>query len=250
MREFLLALQFLTIITLVPNLKADGAMLSKSTAYFPLIGFIIGILTAVFDWTISDIFPNYITGVLDVIWLTILQRGLHLDGLGDTFDGMIGGHTQERALEIMKDSRCGAFGIVSITLVLLLKASTFTSLTFANNNEGWRFIILALCLSRWGIHFMGFLSKYAREEGGLGIYFTGDNVKNTFWISTLSAITVSFFLMNIKGLIIFIFLVLWTYIFAIYFRNKLGGITGDVMGAYNEITEVLILLAGVAILKV
>lgn len=250
MREFLLALQFLTIITLIPNLKADGTMLSKSSAYFPIIGLIIGILTAVFDWTISDIFPNYITGILDVIWLVILQRGLHLDGLGDTFDGIIGGHTPERSLEIMKDSRCGAFAIVSITLVLLLKAGLFTSLTFANNNEGWRFIILALCLSRWGIHFMGFLSRYAREQGGLGSYFTGNKVKNTLWLSTVSAMAVAFFVLNFKGILILLCLALWTWFFAGYFRRKLGGITGDVMGAYNEITEVLILLAGVGILKV
>ena len=95
----------------------------------------------------------------------MITGGLHLDGLADTVDGLGGGKTPEERRLIMKDSRVGAFGVLSLILVLLLKFAFF----LAAGEQGWRteFILFPM-LSRWGMVFLAYLSDYARPEGGLG----------------------------------------------------------------------------------
>lgn len=244
MRSFILALQFLTIINLVPNIKVDSEGIKKSTVYFPLVGLILGLLVIGFDWAIAGFVHRELVGILVLIWLIFLQRGLHLDGLGDTFDGLGSGKSREKILEIMKDSRSGTYSIIAICSLLILKANTLGILSFSESTYGWKYIIVATMLSRWGILLVGAKSRYAREGAGLGSMYVGEHAKRNTLISACYVLPIVLYLLGLKGGIIMLMILVWTWAFAFYFNRLLGGVTGDVFGAYVEITECMILLAG------
>lgn len=206
-----------------------------------MIGLIIGGLLAIFNWAIRDIFSSsLIIGVLDTTWLAILTRALHLDGLADTIDGLASNAPRDRVLEIMRDSRTGAIGVVGIVLLLFIKASSFAFLSKINIINVF---ILVPCLSRFGINMLSFLCPYAREGYGLGRAFTDKRAKWTMIISFPTALLAAFFLMKWKGVMALLEVIFLSAIISIYFNKRLGGITGDVLGAHTEILEAILLLS-------
>ncbi len=219
----------------------DEGEVSASLAYFPLIGLIIGGLLASFDWALRDIFSSSnIIGILDTAWLAILTRGLHLDGLADTIDGLASNAPRERVLEIMRDSRTGAIGVVAIVLILSIKAS---ALSVLSQKDSIKILILVPCLSRFGINMLSFLCPYARDSYGLGRAFTGKRAKWTMVMSLPTSIFAAFFLMKLKGILALLEVILLSAISSIYFNKRLGGITGDVLGAHTEVMEALLFLS-------
>ena len=128
MKPFLLALQFLTAITLKSDLRADARDLARSAAFFPLVGLVIGIILAACWYFSLKLWPPIVADALVVLVLVAVTRAFHLDGLADTLDGVLGGSSRARALEIMKDTRLGAFGVMGIVLDLLLKFVALTSI--------------------------------------------------------------------------------------------------------------------------
>ena len=135
-----------------------------------------------------------------LVCLTVLiTGGLHLDGLADTVDGLGGGQTPEERRRIMKDSRVGAFGVLSLILVLLLKFAFF----LAAGEQGWRAeFILFPVLSRWGMVFLAYLSDYARPEGGLGQAMTTGVSRRTAAGATVSALLLAVLVLGLKGLVL------------------------------------------------
>ncbi len=219
----------------------DEGEISASLAYFPLVGLIIGGSLAVFNWAIKDLFSSHqIIGILDTAWLAILTRALHLDGLADTIDGLASNAPKDRVLEIMRDSRTGAIGVVAIVLLLLIKAATFG---FLSRKDLIEVFILVPCLSRFGINMLAFLCPYARDGYGLGRAFTDKHAKWTMIISFPTAFFAAFFLMKIKGIIALLEVIFFSTVISIYFNKRLGGITGDVLGAHTEIIEAILLLS-------
>jgi adenosylcobinamide-GDP ribazoletransferase len=173
-----------------------------------------------------------------VLALTVvLTRGLHLDGLADTMDGLGGGRDPEARLRIMKDSALGAFGAASLILALLIKYGFFLSIGPAAG----RILILFPLVSRWGMVLLAYLSPYARKEGGLGQAMTLGVTGPIVLGATLGAAALALLAAGLAGLVLLAGAGVAVALMKIYFNKKLGGITGDVLGAANEVLEILTL---------
>lgn len=224
----------MTSITLSSRFFVEYKELTASLAYFPAIGLIIGGLLYVFDRFITLFWQGDIRAVLDVMFLIILTRGLHLDGLSDTMDALGSNAPPEKALIIMKDSRIGAFGAMALIMCLLLKVKGLEAIS----SKGlWQAMILTPCLSRWGLHVLASFSYYARKEGGLGEAFVGKATLSTLPWAGLTAGIAAFVLFEWQGILLFLGVSVFSWLTAIFFQRRLGGVTGDVLGAHIEWTE-------------
>lgn len=235
MRAFLAALGFLTVLPVT----SDGKELGRSVAWFPVVGLLIGGLVAGLDYLLGHVFPPLTTSVLTVIALIAISGGLHLDGLADTADGFLSSRPRERVLEIMKDSRIGTMGTLAIVSVIALKIAALSSISL-----GMRFgtILLMPVAGRGAIVMTMAVIPYARPEGGLGSAFSGSHRIGPL-ISLVILFTASWLAMGWTGTILAM-LVLGTAMFvANWSFRKIGGYTGDVLGAVCEIAEIAPALA-------
>lgn len=240
-KAFLVAIQFLTILRPAPRLETNPTDLSTSLAYFPMVGLLLGFLCAMFDWSISELWPPLVRGVLDCCFLAFMTRGLHLDGLADTADGILSSRPPSEALSIMKDSSTGALGVLTLIIVLLLKTVALCETTRLQRLE-W--IILAPVLSRFSLVMLAAFSNYARKTGGLGTYFVGFYAKKALVIALPVSLLAGGLLGGIKGVLAFFIACILGWFAASWFRKKLGGVTGDCLGAHLEMVETFILLFG------
>jgi adenosylcobinamide-GDP ribazoletransferase len=238
MKRLLLALQFLTIIPVRIN-KVIEQEISESAAYFPLVGLLLGLLLAGLNNLLAIYgFNAMATSAIIVVASIILTGGMHLDGLCDTFDAISSGKDKEEMLAIMKDPHIGALGAISVTCALLLKIFLLAGLDTTKRSLA---LILMAILSRWCIVAIMPLFSYARQEGKAKAYMLRVNKKTVLWATLLTALLASF-VCPLKSFIVMAMAVIIAYLFAkLIFRN-LGGITGDTLGAINEITELTVLL--------
>lgn len=235
---FPLALTFLTKVPWPWQGEATSEDLARSLFWFPWVGAILGLMYLC-AWSLSlSLFPGPAAAALLVCLTVVITGGLHLDGLADTIDGLGGGKDPEERRRIMKDSRVGAFGVMALILALLLKFAFFQ----AAAAQGWRgeFILFPI-LSRWGMVYLAHLSDYARPEGGLGQAMTTGVSQRVVSGASLSAVILAVLLLGFKGLVIWAGVWFLTYLLSRYFRRVLGGVTGDALGAANEIIEVAVL---------
>jgi adenosylcobinamide-GDP ribazoletransferase len=233
-----LALTFLTVFPWPRFGEVTSGDLARSLFWFPWVGATLGVVYWVVGVGLSHYFPASAAAVLLLVLTVFLTRGLHLDGLADTVDGLGGGATPEDRLAIMKDSRLGAFGAVSLVLVLLLKYSFFLVLF----DRGLaRDLVLFPIISRWGVVVLAGIAPYARPGGGLGQAMTEGATPRLLTGATLAALLLSILAAGFAGLVSLVLAALLVWGLSRYFRRRLGGVTGDVYGAVNEILETLVL---------
>jgi adenosylcobinamide-GDP ribazoletransferase len=168
----------------------------------------------------------------------IVTGGLHLDGLSDTFDGVMSWRPRERKLEIMKDSRIGAMGALAIGAVLLLK---FAFLAGAGP-RWWQAALVAPALGRWADCYGIFWFPAARE-GGLGRSFNALVRRADFWAASAFALAFAIIVAGPSGLIAALLVWAGSHLLARWWVHDLGGLTGDTYGALCEIGEVVALAA-------
>jgi adenosylcobinamide-GDP ribazoletransferase len=232
---FWAALQFLTIFP-TPlrheiNLKAFG----ESLTYFPLVGLILGAILFGLQYSLNFIFPAPVVNTLLIIALVILTGAHHLDGLADTCDGVIAGQSREERLAIMSDTKVGIFGIAGVFLLLLLKYVSLSSV------PALPALLLMPTLSRWAMVSVIFAFPYAKSAG-MGLTFKQRASWQRLTIATVIALIIAVAVLKWWGLVLVAGLWLIVFAIAIYFRSRLGGLTGDTYGAINELAEVLVLL--------
>lgn len=230
MSGFLAALQFLTILPISRGFTNE--QIGRATAFFPLVGLIIGLVLAGINFVLSLILPSAVVNILLVAALAIFSGALHLDGLADTFDGMAGHRTAEERLRIMKDSRIGGFGAVSLALFLLIE---FVLLNSIPADLRMFTLILAPTLSRWAMVNAIFVYPYARPSG-LGSSFKEAVTWWQFLVATLVSLILAVVLFRVAGLAVMAFAWVVVTLVAAYLKRQLGGLTGDTYGAINEIT--------------
>jgi adenosylcobinamide-GDP ribazoletransferase len=238
-----LALTFLTVFPWFRFGEVTPGDLARSLFWFPWVGGILGLVYWGAGVGFAGLFPAPAAAALLLVVTVLLTRGLHLDGLADTVDGLGGGHTVEARLAIMKDSRLGAFGAVSLVLVLLLKFSFLMALFDQGRERG---LILFPLVSRWGQVLLAATAPYARPGGGLGQAITEGATPQLVFGATLAALLLSLLAGGLMGLLSLVLAGLMVWGLSGYFKRRIGGITGDVYGAVNEILETLVL--GVAVL--
>jgi len=228
MHNLISALQFLTIL---PLGKAETFDPPKVVPYFPLVGIVLGLLVAGFDVMVVRFWAPSVAALLDVILLAVLTGALHLDGLGDTADGLLGSRSRDAALEIMKDSRIGTMGLVAIVFGLALKWSGIAGLDFQRSI----LLIMIPAYARTGILFAMRFLPYARANGTGKPFFDQKLALKHFWGLVLP-VGLSLILgrkaiwLNLAFAII-IAAILW------FYKRRLGGVTGDMLGAMTEIAE-------------
>jgi adenosylcobinamide-GDP ribazoletransferase len=246
------AFQFLTRLPIPVTLPYQVNLYRNSVIFYPWVGLVIGIVTAGAGVLLDPFLPTLISGTLLVILWTFLSGGLHLDGLMDTSDGIMSHRSRERMLEIMKDSRVGAMGVIVCVFYLILKIALIISLLDMRSEDGW---IMLMLIPVWSRTFMVTAIAgwpYARQEQGLGSLFRSVGKKQAT-IAMVSAIVLSAVSLLIfgegawvqSGLVILSILIV-TYgigvVVATYVSRLLGGLTGDVYGALNEMIELGLLL--------
>jgi adenosylcobinamide-GDP ribazoletransferase len=235
---FFSALKFLTIFPAPKRWGKTIEELGQSLSYFPLIGLILGAMLLGLDYGLSLILPDAVVNVLLIITLVIMTGAHHLDGLMDSFDGTVSGKSRDRRLEIMADSHVGTFGIIAAILLLLLK---YASLSSVPANVIMPALLLMPTLGRWIVVNTIFIFPSAKSSG-MGFVFKKGATWQRLTIATIIALAASVLLLRWHGAVLMAALWLITFGIASYFRSRLGGLTGDVYGAINELSEVLVLI--------
>lgn len=237
MTEFWLALSFLTTIP-TPVIPFVEGGLGRSAKWFPLVGLVLGLILAGSHWLLRLVLPESVTAVLIIALWAWLTGGLHLDGLADCGDGLLVAASRERRLEILKDSRLGAFGAILLVLFLLLKVTAVTALPIPNLA-----LILAPVLGRWFILVAARLPS--ARPGGMGDSFAASLTPRALLLAAI----VPFLLIVIGGwrsgqtVLAVLLAVLVTFVILRLARSRLGGVTGDVYGLVVEMVELMVLLA-------
>jgi len=236
--RFLAALQFLTIIVIPWRREVQAGELERSAGYFPIIGLIIGLLLVGLNLLFGLLLPPMLVAALLVAFLVIISGAIHLDGFADTCDGLVNHKTVEERWQVMHDSRAGAFGIVGIVLLLLLKYVALTSIPEASKIMA---LILMPVISRWTMVYALFAYPYARPSG-LGKAFKQGTTWPRFTMATIIAVAVAAIIAQLIGLAILFLVWVVAVAAAAYFKSKFSGLTGDNYGAINEVAEVSVLI--------
>ena len=235
MRRFLIAVQFLTIIPVPYRFRATDEDLGKSMVYFPLVGLLLGGILYGFNQAVGLIFPDRIANLGCVLTLVLLTGGLHLDGLADTADAFFSRKNRQRMLDIMRESQIGAMGAMAIVFDLLLKFEILSSLSPQLKKTA---LILMPVIGRWAVIFQAVMLPYARTSQGLGTVFNKHVKTKTVLLSTLFTLPAVLWFRRLNGLYTMVLVLMVTLFFIWYTRRKIGGATGDTMGAAIEIAEV------------
>ena len=246
-RPLLAAIQFLTVIPFPKSFTGGEKELEKCLPFFPVVGLLIGIIIAAFDHVMGLIFPPLPASVMTVIAMTAISGGLHMDGLADTADGFFSARPRERVLEIMRDSRTGVMGVLAVLFVILLKVSLLISL-FPPLRPG--IIVLMPLAGRCSFVVMMTALPYVRREGGLATAFgVGKSWLNVLWSSAF-LLAAGWLAGHWMGLAASFSALLMAALFSVYCFRKIGGYTGDTLGAGCEITEIIPPIAALALMGV
>lgn len=237
--RFCTALRFLTLAPVSWRAADDGHHFPASLPYFVPVGMLVGVLVASVAGVFSLFLPQGVTAMLAIAMLAGVSGFLHLDGLADSADGLLSSRPREMRLEIMKDSRSGAMGIVAVVLVLLTKYAALSAMPVDLFLPA---LLLMPMAGRSAILLMMAGLPYARKEGGLGsLFYSGDSKKAALFGLVLLAICLAPLgaARLVSALVVFGTVVAF---FSWWCRASLGGATGDTLGAVCELAE-----AGVAV---
>ncbi|WP_299983301.1 adenosylcobinamide-GDP ribazoletransferase [Desulfobacula sp.] len=243
--EFRSAILFITILPAGKNVPYSPMGMIK---YFPVVGLILGGLLLVFDVTISYFWPPLVVAVLDVIFLVVVTGAFHLDGLGDTADGLFSHRSRQRALEIMKDSRTGMMGLVAVFCILAVKtAGIYSVKTSGTHLQTLALLLIIPSYSRsamlFGIRFL----DYGRKDKGTGLDLFEKEIGLKDFFFVLIPMSISLFL-GYKGLVLNLVFFMTLLLVLGFYKKKLNCITGDMLGALNEIMEAVLFLAAGALI--
>jgi adenosylcobinamide-GDP ribazoletransferase len=207
--------------------------------WFPVVGLLLGAFLWGAYTGLLLLFPILVAAAVLLALSVLATGGLHLDGLADTLDGLGGGKDRQQSLRIMKDSTLGAFGVIGLILILLLKFALFLALAEKGQS---RALLVFPIISRWSMVGLAYLSPYARAEGGLGEAMTDLVTGRHLVFATGLATMLTLLVFSLRGLLALGAVAGFTWLVSLYCRRRLGGITGDILGALNELNEVLVLL--------
>ncbi len=238
MKVFFAAFGTLTVLPLPRRFQCDEKSLAASVIYFPLVALLLGGVPAVLFYLLKSLLAPLPLAALLLFVLVMLTGGLHLDGLADLADAFGAGGSPERMLGVMKESQVGAFGVIALVLVLLFKFSLFFEII---NKGRWPDFLLMALLSRWAMILAAFLGRYPRASGTARA-FIGKIRPAPMGIATVFTLLLSGWFLGGGGLLAMALAAVITISFVSYVTTKLGGITGDALGALNEKVEVLVLL--------
>lgn len=234
MKSILVAISTMTSLPLSPKNWTEME-LKKSVAFYPLVGaFIGGVLVLICK---IPLIHDLKTLLLLLFWV-LITAAFHLDGLSDCLDGFFGGNTSEDRRRIMKESSIGAFGVTGITMALLFKFVLLTHLL--SEGTSWKWLLLVPIAARWSVTFACTVFKAPPADTGLGSQVVGLSAP---WFAASSALTltIGIWLLKVPGLESILLAATMALIIGFLSRSRIGGLTGDGMGAIIELNEVSLL---------
>jgi adenosylcobinamide-GDP ribazoletransferase len=234
MKHFISAVQFITIL---PWGQGDRFDPQRMIPYFPIVGIVLGILLALFDYVAVSLWGRTVGSLLDVVFLLTLTGAFHIDGLGDAADGLLGQRPKEKILAIMKDSRLGTMGLVAIVAGLAIKWAGIAGLDAGRP----LLLIIIPAYARAGMLFGMRCLPYGRPDGGTGTDFFKHELRPTaFWalaVPVLLSLAIGW-----QGIWLMACFAAITAGLIRYYKRRLGGVTGDMLGAMAEILEAALFL--------
>jgi adenosylcobinamide-GDP ribazoletransferase len=242
MKAFFAAIQFLTILPI----GARGTYMPRAMiAWFPIVGLLLGVMLAVFDAAVSRLWAPSAAAALDMVLLIVLTGALHLDGLGDTADGLYGRRSAEKALSIMKDSRIGAMALVTVVAALALKWSGLAGLA----QDRFLLLMLIPAYARGAMLFGIRGLPYGRRAEGTGFDLFATPLTPRDFGGLVLVVALSG-LLGWPAIWLNLVFILMVLLLLTYYRRKIGCITGDMLGAMTELTEsVLFLCMAIEVLR-
>lgn len=236
LESIVVAFQFLTRLYLPINVEWDTANLRRSLMWFGLVGAFIGVILAgaMTLFNRFDLIPAVSAIIILIIWIFI-TGGMHIDGISDMADGFFSMRDKEKTLEIMKDSHVGAFGVITIVFLLLIKFEMLKEFIIIEKNV-W-FLILPPTIARIAAGLV--LSFYeTTKKSGLGYTFHSSDPR-IFWAIGFVVTLIISSILNIKSLIFIGIAILASNLMALWAKKKIGGLNGDIYGAIVETVEVI-----------
>ena len=245
LRSFFTALRFLTIIPVSWKSDEDGKFFQASVIWFPLIGLFIGSLVAFFVFLVSPFISSSMLAVFAVLLLSGFSGFLHLDGIADSGDGLLSSRPREQALTIMRDSRSGAMGVIVLIFLILGKYVALSTLPIEKMIP---ILLLMPVAGRTAILLSMAILPYARKaEGGLGQLFYSKERYSIAAVALLICLVCCAVISIQSALITLIAVILTVLLFSRWCFVKLGGATGDTLGAVCELSELSVAIAALCI---
>ncbi|HMF63814.1 MAG TPA: adenosylcobinamide-GDP ribazoletransferase [Edaphobacter sp.] len=243
--EFLSAVQFLTRLP-VPSQTYEADSLSRSVKFFPLVGVFIGSGAALLHLLLVPHLPSLVTAFLILLYLVLVTGCLHEDGLADAADGFGGGTNREQILLILRDSRIGSYGGAALMLSLLGRLLLLSSLPIT---QVAHYLIAAHALCRWTTLPLSYFlpparARNAHEVDGQGARIARLTSTGTLIGGTLFSFAVAIFLLGSHAIALILSAIFLTLLTGLYYKNRIGGVTGDCFGATNQLAEIGVYLCG------
>ncbi len=242
------------------NISFNNEIVGTATIFLPVIGLLIGAILLGAEIVIKELYSIQLTALLLNILLLWLTGGLHVDGLIDLFDGLGANRDKEKTLEIMQDSRVGAFGVIGFVSFFLLKLYSLTEILIFSAEErtlagvedslffGWVVISLLIVpiLSRWGVLLSIYQFPYARKEGMGRLVKEGLTIPKliiaSVWLIPVVFIVIFWHLSVLTLLYLFAVILLFNLLIGSLLTKRLGGLTGDIYGFLIEGGEAILWL--------
>lgn len=242
-KELIAAIRFISIIPIPGSAQLfytdeSNPQLFFGSVYFPVVGLLLSVILYLLTTVMGPYVPSFALAAILVVGLVILTGGLHLDGLMDTCDGLLGGSDRESKLAIMRDSRVGSFGVLGGACILLLKFAFFASLNLHQLSLAF-FIVLPV--SRWAMILAAYWFPNVRSNG-LGATFRRSVTGGSVVLAGLIALLAAAIAGHLAGIILWLGGGVFALGIGALITRAVGGLSGDSYGAVAECTEVLLFL--------
>ncbi len=231
---FFAGLGFLTRVPLPSWVRHEEGLLARSTVYFPVVGALVGAWAGGVVLLGSELWPPAVSAALSTAATVWLTGAFHEDALADACDGFGAGRTRERVLEIMRDSRIGAYGAVGLLLAIATKLGALSAMA---PDEAARALVAAHVLGRWSSLPLMRALPFARQDGA-GRPFVASVTSSRLAIGSLLAAGLAAAALGRAAAAACLVAGLVTWLAGRYFRSRIGGVTGDCLGAANQVVEV------------
>ena len=241
MTAIVAALQFLLVTPALVRRAFTAQELGRATAFYPLVGLLLGGLLAVADFLLGYLFPIPVRSALVLALWILLTGALHFDGFVDSCDGLLGGATPERRLEIMRDERTGAYGLAGGALLLLILFSALNAVEV----QRWVVLLVAPVLGRWAMTLAVVIFPYGRPEGlGRDIKDNAHSAQAIIATVTMLIIVdaVALVRQDFAPLVAVVAAAAVLWLSAVFVLRRIPGLTGDTYGAINVLVEASVLL--------
>lgn len=240
-QNMLLLFQLLTRVPINKALPCEENDFRRASNFFPIVGLFIGIIQYILCYFLDTAVTAYVMALIVALAEIILTGGFHVDGFADTCDGFFAYKGKDRIISIMKDSRLGTFGCIAIVADMLLRVLLLGDI-IADSAYSSLYILIIPIIARTYIAFLSYIGKPAKEEGMGNLFIETVTIREVI-VGIVVGMLITFGVLGIiEGLILFITATAVTILFNVYCKSKIGGVTGDSLGANNEIVTIALMI--------